>query len=480
MKNSTRHLCAWAAALALTICCLLLCVRVLTGKGAAPAASLPAPPDHRLPHCLVNVRYIRDEGVLAVTQTWQFMLAGASGTDDIRFYAPAGAYSREDTSPAAVRDLFEAAYGDAFSPGMLLPDSCFVDQTPARVTADPDDPSLLIVHRAVEPGRTVTAELRFRLILPKCAHRFGIAGEVVRAVRVLPELCQDSSGQWVVPDLPCYGDGPLTRICDVTYRASLPEGFTMLTGALKSVTGPAFLIVPDSFSRSTVRAGSMSLTLYAGDERSLSAAAGQAQQLLNALCALYGPLADAQLTAVLCPYTDTGLTAPGLTVLCPDQSGKVLPGDMAYWLAGQWTDRLLPADGLTEAWLGHALRQWSALRAISRAYGANAADDLKRAVIDSSMRENLLARLTPGMRADVFPSQALFRTVMDGRGGALMYALDTYLSGRLDELILSLMRSQPYEPLTGDAVKRAAQRLSMGDPLPLFADYLDTYINEGD
>ena len=94
------------------------------------------------------------------------------------------------------------------------------------------------------------------------------------------------------------------------------------------------------------------------------------------------------------------------------------------------------------------------------------------------MRENLHAAVTPGTAADGFPDLYTFRTVMDGRSTAFLYALDTWMDGRLDSLIAELFRERAFTRIGRKTLADGIMKATGRDIGPLMLDWLDTYIQE--
>ena len=452
-------------------------VRFLAGRGnsMAPALVLPnaARPKYRL-----HLRYDGTGRELTATEEIDWVNPGAVPLEKLCLRVNAAAYANETSSPAAAADLQETAYPDGFDAAEFTLEGCWVDETLRAAAFDQSNPVILWIDSPVAPGGKAQIRLRIRLKVPVCMSLFGTSGNVVRLMQALPTIAAVRDGTWDTAVLAPYGAPQDIDLSDVQVTADLPEGYELATGADTGTNQLALLIVPSDMSRTYVRMGKTEIRIFADRSEQVDALAAAVRKTWPVFERIYGQLPLSRLTLVGLALTDSGYCAPGLVLLDDSLSGPELEQKLAYWLAGQWFGWAMGADNARDGWMTCAARQWAALRYARETAGTDAEANLRALYVDLPMRENLHAAVTPATPADGFPDLAAYRAVMDGRATAFYYALDTWMNGRFDAFLGSLVRGNAFTAVSRGLFLERLNRATGQDLGPLMTDWLDTYMQE--
>lgn len=464
-----------AAALGLALIILAGAVYGLTRRGGTYRPALTLPQTDR-PAVRVHLKWLPEAGEIAVTEDIALTNRESADWDFLCLRFHAGAYTSAEASPAAADDL--SAYPDGFEAARVRLDGCWVDGTLTELTWDSGQPALLRVSTPLAAGQTAKLTLRLTLTLPRCIHLLGRDDAAVRLIQTLPVSALRLGGRWDDAPAAPYAAPQDTDWTDFTVTADLPEGWTLVTGALTAANQLNILLVPADMPIARGKVNGTAVTVRADSPARAGAILKAVEDALSVCGRHYGALPDGTLHVVSLPYTDTGLSAPGLVLLDSRLGESALPDAAAYWTAGQWFGWVLGSDSFRESWLACACRQWAALRVIRETRGADEEARVRRLQVELPMRENLHAAVTPGMPADSFPSQSVFRAVMDGRATALLYAIDEMTNGRMDAILADLTARSAFRRITRNDLAQAILTASGHDALPLMTDWLDTYMNE--
>ena len=428
-------------------------------------------PERRRPDYRIQLRLSGDTQELAVNEEIRFM-NGDEAIDRLCLRFQAAAYAEDNTSPAAVNDLFDLAYPEGFDPARIVLEGCWCGGKLTGAAFDPERPALLWIDAAAGPEESVELLLRFRLKVPCCAHLFGHSEGIVRLIQALPVIAFRENGDWDASPVCAYGTLQDTPLSDFSVKADLPRELRLVTGAETASDQLALLLVPEGMASSSARIGAADVTVLAGNGDRAKLLLNLAKRIWPVYEQRYGRLPLEHLALVSLPLTDSGYSAPGLVLLDSGLGESKLEQAAAYWLAGQWFGWALSTDEYRDGWLPCAARQWAALQYIRDTAGAGAEADQRSIMVDMPMRENLHAAAAPGMSPDGFPDQAVYRSVMDGRATALLYALDDWMGGRLDAFLAKLIRERTFIQWTRQSFSEAAGVFAGRDAAPLIEDYL--------
>ena len=476
LEGLKRRAAELLAAVALLAALMAGAWMLLTRKG--PAAGPITLPEANRPSYTLHLRTTDDGRTLTVSEEIRWTNQESGRIDDLCLRFDAAAYVQESTSPAAAENLAEAAYPDGFEAASIALEGCWVNGVLTDARFDTDRPFLLRIKSPLEPGETAEITLNLRLGVPECASLFGKTGDTIRLIQALPAVAARTDKGWDVSPMSPYAEPQDMDLSDVRITADLPEGWQLITGADTGSNVIAALIVTGERSKASARVNGLTVTAWAETDQRSRALLDAARKILPVYMRLYGQLPLQELTLMDLALTDTGAAAPGLVLVDDSLTGADLEHRLAYWLAGQWFGWALRADRYAESWILCSLRQRAALRYIRETAGADAEADLRTLWVELPMRENLHAAVTPGTAADGFPDLYTFRAVMDGRGTAFLYALDTWMDGRLDTLITELFRERAFTRIGRKTLADGIMKATSRDIGPLMLDWLDTYIQE--
>ena len=473
LKHRAAVLCAAVMLLAVFAAGVRICLN--RENGTVNRLSLP---ETKRPSYHLHLRCSEDGKTLSVSEDIRWMNPENTRTERICLRVNAAAYAAESTSPAAVQDLYDTAYPDGFSAAELMLEGCWVNGSLTDAVFDKDRPFLLWIDKPLESGETAEITLHFRLQMPECASLFGTAGDIVRLVQALPAAAARTAKGWDEAPVSPYAEPQDMDLSDVRVTADLPEDRQLITGAETGTNEIAVLFAPKSLARTTARLDGLEVAALAETEQRANAILAAAKRIIPVYIRHYGQLPLNCMTLVDLPLTDTRAAAPGLVLVDSSLTGPDLEHRLAYWLAGQWFGWAVSADRYAESWILCAARQWAALRYIRDTAGAEAEADSRILRVEMPMRENLHAAVTPGTPADGFPDLSTFRTVMDGRAAAFLYALDTWMDGKLDSFLADFIREHAFARIGRSTLTSCINSAAGLDIGPLMLDWLDTYIQE--
>ncbi len=441
-----------------------------------------------LPHTQITARYVEEEGLLAVTQTMEIRNDTGEDWPKILLQLPVNAYKSEEFSPAASAEWAEASYPDGFSEGFLTLDWAGADGVSLSPEFLSDERTACLLPLAVSGGGSVTLQLRYRLYLPFCLHRFGQDDRTIRLFHVFPALGVWQDGRWLNDEICSVGDGwnaPMNRF---SFEVELPRSWTLAAGCAVQQKGllhsgvlPAaddlcLAVFKEPVRHEHRQAGGTSLTVYGADGGQVQEAAGWFAPYLEKLAGLYGPSPLEKVTVCLLPYYEDVGVFPGLIVLNENQFVRfrqTMP-DIAWAAAWQWFGAGFSTDGFWEHWLSAALSEWAGQQALARVRGQDALEERRRTFVDEAMRENLHLSLTPGSPLSYFPDESTLDTLARGRGCAFLIAADMMCGGRLNEFLRDLAQNCFYQRLTESQFLGRLNRFFSMDVTPLWTDYIHT------
>ncbi len=462
------------SAVLLCACCIVSGLLLVRGKDGAAAPSKLVYPDQPLPQYRFHLRWIESDREVAVSEEIAFTLNETEELDRLCLRCHASAYLSLATSPVATDDLIQTAYPDGFDEAALILEGCWVNDRLTEAHIDSAQPELLWLRASISPEESTNVLLRFRLKLPTCASLFGYSTDALRLVQVFPVLARRDTDAWDTGVLMPYASPQGMEASDVQITTDFPDAWQVIAGACRGTYDVSVLAMPVNTASVSGRAGHIRIDAF-------SAGAGRAQQLLMAAQRIlpiyerhYGHLPWDEVRIVALSIPDTGCSFPGLILINDELADSQVEHELAYWLAGQWFGSVMYIDEVQDAWLVHAARQWARLRYIQDAYGAEEEQYYRRLWTALPMQENLHAAVTPGMSADAFPDLATYRSVMDGRAAAMLYAVDLMLDGRLDAFLSHLVAYYSFQRVGRAEFISQAQQLYAIDCSPLLTDWLDT------
>ncbi len=486
----------WKAAAAVVSAAVLLAV-LLPALRSAPAGT-PDPAETRLAEAgkdltdyTVALRLNDGEDTLSITETVQYRNDTGGTLSSLVMRTWLNAFWTEDKSPAALEELYGACYPEGFSAGGLtLFDVLWNGERAAYAYVNGDQTALRIEIPDLEHGQRGELTLRCVAHIPACAYRAGKVGRDYQLGNVLPLLSLYQNGAWRTDEYSPVGDPFLSECANFHVTLHLPEGYVPACSAplAKGTDGAwrgdmtaardfALCASPD-YTVSQGRAGSTAVYAFAKTERAAGRALEYAKKALDTYSSLYGGYPYPAFTVCEVSFPFGGMEYPGLCMIGEEnfreEKSETLELTVAHETAHQWFYALVGSDQALQPWQDEALSEYAMLRYVRARYGQGSYETLKYYRVDAPMREKLAGSLTPGSPIDYFGSLSDYRTVVYGRGAALLLALDELLPGGTDGFLRAYAAEYAFRFATREDFEESLSRYADMDLKPLLLDYLDT------
>ena len=490
-----------AGRIATIICALLLLAGEVLWLLLPKAGGIPSPgkaltaASEGLTDYRVDLRLIPDENTLAITETIQYRNDTGETLDFLVLRTWLNAFQSEDSSPAALEELYDACYPNGFSPGGLtLFNVTWNGETAEHAYVNAEETALRIVIPELKPGESGTLFFRCLAAIPNCAYRTGCVDGCWQLGNVLPLLSVYEDGEWRTDDYSPIGD-PFVSAC-ANFHVSLdaPEGFMpacsaaltkekdgLWRGDLPAARDLALCV----YERTAVAKGKSGNTLilsYADTEAEAKRALDDAKKALQTFSALYGEYPYPTLSICQADFPFSGMEYPALCMIGKDQyatdKADSLELTVAHETAHQWFYALVGSDQALSPWQDEALCEYAVLRYVLKRYGQSSFEALKYYRVDAPMMENIPGSLTPGSPISYYSNYQDYRTIVYGRGAALLLALDEFLPKGTDDFLETYVKTFAFQYVTRPQfesfLNSYSGRYSGWDTGPLLTDYLDT------
>ena len=433
-----------------------------------------------------------DTGELAVTQEILFTNRTDEVLSELVLRTYANAFETEDHSPAAIEELYDLTYGDAFSPGGILVQGTWWQDAIAESTyADDAKTVLQIATGAIAPGETGTLRLMYVLTVPECAYRFGRTDKVWQLGNCFPMVAVRENGAWRTEEYYPIGDPFVSESACWQVTLALPDDMVPAASCRmekgKDGLWHGNALCMRDFAMTLSRGYKTAVRTY-GDVRVQVMTTGEkgkdalklSGMVLETLSSLYGPYPYDTLTVAETAFPFGGMEYPGLVFIedsylaADDDSLEML---LAHEIAHQWFYALKGSDSFYDPWQDEALSQWASIRYVGARYGADAEARMKYFYVDAPMEEKLTGSVTPGSPVDYFGDYMTYSTVVYGRGAALLYAVDLMTEGKTDAFLRDYVQDAPFQRSTRAQFEQALNDYFSMDMGPLVTDYLDTLMH---
>lgn len=424
---------------------------------------------------------------LAVTLALDYTNRTPETLEEIALRIPSNAFLKEETSPAASKELYELCYPKGFSPsGFTLHDVKWNEQA-AQAQEDEQDATVLWVKiPKLPPGQRGTLRMRCVILLPEVRHRLGRSDSIYMLGSALPFPAQYTENGWEThPYLP-VGDPPTPGLSNFTFTLSLPEGYAcaapfvwqrqdsgLQEGSILAARDVG-LVIYKGAQVAQKMAGGILLQSFAQTAADAQKALGYAAKTLASYQKQYGNYPWPVYTVAMADMPFAGMEYTGLIMVGRGQYQveDSLEMTIAHETAHQWFGMLVGSDPFYNAWQDEAVCEYLSLAYVRDTYGATAFEQLKFLMADSPMRENIREDITPGSPLDRFYTLEEYSTVVYGRGLALMLALETDMD--LKAFLQNYCKQFAFSTATRQDFERLLQQSAGWDTWPLMMDYLDT------
>lgn len=439
----------------------------------------------------VTLRLDPQAHTLAISETVSYRNDTGDTLDTLVLRTWLNAFQREETSPAAVEELYDACYPDGFSPGYVtMYDVIWQGERAGHAYLDEAQTALRVDIPPLRDGEEGTLEVRCVATIPRCAHRTGISGSVWQLGNVLPLLPIYEDGAWRTDPYSPFGDPFLHPCANYTVTLHAPEGYVPACsaplvrgedgawrGQILAARDVGLCVSPDYVAVSG-RAGNTAVHSYARTEAGARRALESARKALDTFSALYGEMPCPALTVCSADFPFGGMEYSGLCMIGEsnylDSRADTLELTVAHETAHQWFGGLVGSDQVKNPWQDEALCQYAMLRYVRARYGQGSFETLKALQVDAPMRESIPGALTPGSPIDYFGNLSDYSTVVYGRGAALLLALDEILPQGVDAFLRAYAETFAFRYVTREAFEEFLNEQGQMDLRPLLLDYLDT------
>lgn len=439
----------------------------------------------------VELRLLPDESALAVSETITFRNGTGDTLDRLMLRTWLNAFQLEETSPAALEELYDACYPEGFSPGGLTVYNVEWNGQAAKYdSANEDKTALQIEIPALEPGESGTLFFRCLAKIPHCAYRTGFAGGCWQLGNVLPLLSVYEDGAWRADEYTPIGDPFFSECANFQVILDVPDGYVPACSAelTKDRDGLWRGELPASrdlalcvYERAAVakgKAGETQIFSYAATDAEAKRALDSAKKALQTFSALYGAYPYPALNICKADFPFSGMEYPALCMIGKDQYAEdkadSLELTVAHETAHQWFYALVGSDQALAPWQDEALCEYAMLRYVQKRYGQNSFDALKYYRVDTPMMESVPGDLTPGTPISYYNNYRDYRAVAYGRGAALLLALNDFLPGGADAFLKAYVKEFAFQLVSRKQFEAFLNAYSGMDAGPLLLDYLDT------
>lgn len=475
---------------------LLLRSRAASLSAPAPSAALLQASDG-LDEIELQAEFLPESRSLRVTQRMALTSRVDDARDTLVLRTWPNAYQSMETSPLTLTELYDAAYPEGFSTGALVMEEATVahgDGAAKKVFYRYTDTAKTVLSLPLAQswgcGETLTVTLRYTLMLPKAASRYGVMDGVYAVGNAFPLPALYENGAYRTDDYSPIGDPFVSECANFSLELTLPDGYQCAATSFPSETrqdgerqvmtfsAPAVrdfaLVLSQQFQAVQAMEGNVLVSVYAPDGNWARQALAFARAALRCYNELYGdyPYPSLTLTGSTLPYD--GAEYPGLCLLSSSLTGDELEKAAAHEAAHQWWYAIVGSDSVNNAWQDEALSQFSAFSYWERAHGAAARAEWYEQEIAPSLRITLNA--TAGAPLSWFSSLGEYKSLVYDRGTALLCAADELLGGRMNDFLRLYRERCAFGMASRQDFLSLLTEYSGEDFTPLFEDYLDTLI----
>lgn len=443
----------------------------------------------------VTLRLNDQEDTLAITEIIQYRNDTGEPLSSLMVRTWLNAFQTEETSPAALEELYDACYPEGFSPGGLtLYDVLWNGARAAYAYVNEDQTALEIQIPALMDGQRGEMTLRCVARIPVCCYRTGKAGRDYQLGNVLPLLSLYQDGKWRTDEYSPVGDPFLNECANFHVTLHLPDGYVPACSAplqkgedgawrgdMTAARDFCLCLSPD-YTTASGRVGETAVYSHAKTEQGAKRVLEYAKKALETYAGLYGDYPWPALTVCEAAFPFSGMEYPGLCMIGAENyredKADTLELTVAHEIAHQWFYALVGSDQALQPWQDEALCEYAMLRYVRARYGQGSYETLKYYRVDAPMREKLPGTLTPGSPIGYFGNLEDYRTVVYGRGAALLEAVDELLPGGVDGFLKAYAEEFAFRFATRADFESCLNRYAGMDLKPLLLDYLDTVMDE--
>ncbi|MBR3739445.1 MAG: M1 family metallopeptidase [Clostridia bacterium] len=465
----------------------------MRGRGEKTYVPPNLPDEGSLDRYDLVLRLNDGDHTVSITETIRFTNRTGQTLSTIVLRTWLNAFSSEETSPAALEAIYDACYPNGFSPGGLTIFDVNWQGAPVPWEyGNADKTALSLAIPPLQDGESGEIYLRCVAAIPNCAYRLGYVGQDYQLGNLIPLLSRYENGAWRTDLYSPIGDPFVSDCADFDVSLYLPQGFAACGSAvpeqdasgvwrfhIRGARDFCFCLSP-AWETARGAAGGVTVTAHAGTKAGAKRALDDGIRALETLNRLYGPYPYPSLTLCCVDFPFSGMEYPGLCMLgeplFAQDKADTLELTVAHETAHQWFYGLVGSDQANAPWQDEALCEYAMLRYVKERYGQGSFETLKFYRVDSPMRENIPGSLTPGSPIDYFSDLETYRTVVYGRGAALLLALDDLLPEGTDAFLKAYAARFSYGYASREQFEAFLNQYAGMDLRPLLLDYVDTVL----
>ena len=424
---------------------LLLRSRAASLSAPAPSAALLQASDG-LDEIELQAEFLPESRSLRVTQRMALTSRVDDARDTLVLRTWPNAYQSMETSPLTLTELYDAAYPEGFSTGALVMEEAAVahgDGAAEKVFYRYTDTAKTVLSLPLAQswgcGETLTVTLRYTLMLPKAASRYGVMDGVYAVGNAFPLPALYENGAYRTDDYSPIGDPFVSECANFSLELTLPDDYQCAATSFPSETrqdgerqvmtfsAPAVrdfaLVLSQQFQAVQAMEGNVLVSVYAPDGNWARQALAFARAALRCYNELYGdyPYPSLTLTGSTLPYD--GAEYPGLCLLSSSLTGDELEKAAAHEVAHQWWYAGVGSDQVLYPWQDEALAEYSTLLYYESLYGAQSFDSLYAARIRPAAESLALQGVGVSQSLDRFESGAVYDALVYRKGAAMLHDL---------------------------------------------------------
>ena len=221
---------------------LLLRSRAASLSAPAPSAALLQASDG-LDEIVLQAEFLPESRSLRVTQRMALTSRVDDARDTLVLRTWPNAYQSMETSPLTLTELYDAAYPKGFSTGALVMEEATVahgDGAAEKVFYRYTDTAKTVLSLPLAQswgcGETLTVTLRYTLMLPKAASRYGVMDGVYAVGNAFPLPALYENGAYRTDDYSPIGDPFVSECANFSLELTLPDGYQCAATSFPSET----------------------------------------------------------------------------------------------------------------------------------------------------------------------------------------------------------------------------------------------------
>lgn len=444
----------------------------------------------------IDCVFLPDSRSMRVTQEMTLTSRYPQTLDELVLRTMPNAYQSAQSSPLATVEDYEAFYPDGFSAGALVMESARIGDQPVRHRYTDEEKTVLSlpVEEGWQPGQTLLVTLKYTLIVPNAASRYGAYEGVYSFGNAfaLPAVWEE--GSWRTDAFVPVGDPFYSDSFNFRVTVSAPDSFQCAASALPSekqkkdgsilwqFDAPArrdfALCFSEDYRLSSVTRGGLTVQTFTRSKAAGREAMRYALHALEIYGRLYGPYPYGSFTIAEISFPYAGMEYPGMILLSQDTlaaRGDTLEHAVAHETAHQWWYALVGSDPVNHPWQDEALCEFSRFSYWKLRYGQSAAERILRQEFLPSLQITMPS--TAGAPLDYFSGMGEYSILVYNRGAAALCALDDMMNGDLNGFLKFYRERFTFRIASREDFFAALRDYSGQDYEPLLTDYLDTKIS---